>query len=109
MPAVLEQSATHLTCAHCGDTCPTEPLLLAERPFCCAGCRTVYELLDANNLCTYYRLGEQPGLKVQDVVRAVQRLCASAAAARCSFEREARAEMIYAVSSMRLLGAVFVS
>jgi len=27
----------------------------------------VYELLDANNLCTYYRLGEQPGLKVQDV------------------------------------------
>lgn len=27
----------------------------------------MYELLDANNLCTYYRLGEQPGLKVQDV------------------------------------------
>jgi len=67
VPAVLEQPATHLACAHCGDTCPTEPLLLAERPFCCAGCRTVYELLDANNLCTYYRLGEQPGLKVQDV------------------------------------------
>ena len=67
MPAVLEQPATHLACAHCGDACPTEPLLLAERPFCCAGCRTVYELLDANNLCTYYRLGEQPGLKVQDV------------------------------------------
>ena len=27
----------------------------------------MYELLDTNNLCTYYRLGEQPGLKVQDV------------------------------------------
>ena len=27
----------------------------------------MYELLNANNLCTYYRLGEQPGLKVQDV------------------------------------------
>ncbi|TYZ06918.1 HAD-IC family P-type ATPase [Hymenobacter lutimineralis] len=68
MPAaVLAPPATHLACAHCGDDCPPEPLLLGEVPFCCAGCRTVYELLEANNLCTYYRLDAQPGLKVQDV------------------------------------------
>ncbi|WP_223284543.1 heavy metal translocating P-type ATPase [Hymenobacter qilianensis] len=46
---------------------PPEPLLLAEKPFCCAGCRTVYELLDTNNLCTYYKLDERPGLKVKEV------------------------------------------
>ena len=67
MPAVLEPPATRLACAHCGDACPTEPLRLADKPFCCAGCRTVYELLDANNLCTYYRLDAQPGLKVKEV------------------------------------------
>ncbi|QIL74671.1 heavy metal translocating P-type ATPase [Hymenobacter sp. HDW8] len=67
MPAVLEQPATHIVCAHCGDKCPPEPLLLADKHFCCAGCRTVYELLDTNNLCTYYKLDEQPGLKVKEV------------------------------------------
>lgn len=67
MPAVLEQPATRLACAHCGDACPPEPLYQADKPFCCAGCRTVYELLDANNLCTYYRLDAQPGLKVKEV------------------------------------------
>ncbi|MDU0372044.1 heavy metal translocating P-type ATPase [Hymenobacter endophyticus] len=63
---VLELPATRLACAHCGEACPPEPLL-AEKPFCCAGCRTVYELLDAHNLCTYYRLDAQPGLKVKAV------------------------------------------
>ncbi|MFC7666964.1 hypothetical protein ACFQT0_05675 [Hymenobacter humi] len=43
MPAVLEQPLTRVACAHCGETCPPEPLLLADKPFCCAGCRTVYE------------------------------------------------------------------
>ena len=65
MPAVLEAPATRLACAHCGDACPPAPLRLADQPFCCAGCRTVYELLDANNLCAYYRLDERPGLKVK--------------------------------------------
>ncbi|WP_242509996.1 heavy metal translocating P-type ATPase [Hymenobacter persicinus] len=61
---------THLACAHCGDACPTEPIRLAARPalaFCCPGCKAVYELLDASNLCTYYRLDERPGRKIQEV------------------------------------------
>ncbi|MBT9395000.1 heavy metal translocating P-type ATPase metal-binding domain-containing protein [Hymenobacter sp. NST-14] len=65
--SVLERPATRLACTHCGDECPPEPLLLDEQPFCCAGCRTVYELLAAHNLCTYYALDERPGLKVQAV------------------------------------------
>lgn len=67
MPAVLDAPATRVACAHCGDDCPPQPLRLAEKPFCCAGCRTVYELLDAHNLCAYYRLDERPGLKVKAV------------------------------------------
>jgi Cu+-exporting ATPase len=65
-PAILAQAA----CAHCGDACPDEPIKLAQEPalgFCCAGCRAVYELLAASNLCTYYRLDEHAGQKVKEV------------------------------------------
>ncbi|GAB3572224.1 heavy metal translocating P-type ATPase [Hymenobacter daeguensis] len=68
-PAPAETLA-HVACAHCGDACPAAPLHLGARPelsFCCAGCRAVYELLDASNLCTYYRLDAQAGQKVQTV------------------------------------------
>ncbi|WP_316248037.1 heavy metal translocating P-type ATPase [Hymenobacter sp. BT491] len=58
---------THVACTHCGDACPDEPVLLDSQPFCCQGCKAVYELLAASNLCTYYRLDERPGQKVKDV------------------------------------------
>ncbi|AHJ95345.1 heavy metal translocating P-type ATPase [Hymenobacter swuensis] len=72
MPVALDPSAplTRTACAHCGDACPAEPLHLAAEPaldFCCAGCRAVYELLAASNLCTYYRLDAHPGRKVKDL------------------------------------------
>ncbi|MBR7720428.1 heavy metal translocating P-type ATPase [Hymenobacter properus] len=73
MPIVAPAPAenlTHTACAHCGDACPDEPIRLAEEPelsFCCQGCRAVYELLAARNLCTYYRLDERPGQKVKPV------------------------------------------
>ncbi|MDF7811576.1 heavy metal translocating P-type ATPase metal-binding domain-containing protein [Hymenobacter sp. YC55] len=61
---------THLACSHCGDDCPEQPFRLADQPelhFCCAGCQTVYELLAASNLCTYYRLDAHPGQKLKPV------------------------------------------
>jgi Cu+-exporting ATPase len=41
-----------------------EVLWLEERCFCCFGCKTVYEILSANNLCEYYQLDSSPGVKV---------------------------------------------
>ncbi|WP_400191597.1 heavy metal translocating P-type ATPase [Hymenobacter sp. B81] len=70
MKATAELPATHTACAHCGDDCPAQPVRLAARPelaFCCQGCKAVYELLDANQLCTYYRLDAHPGQKVKEV------------------------------------------
>jgi Cu+-exporting ATPase len=32
-----------------------------EKSFCCDGCRSVYELLDAHQLCQYYRYDDRPG------------------------------------------------
>ncbi|WP_324672245.1 heavy metal translocating P-type ATPase [Hymenobacter sp. GOD-10R] len=67
MPTTAPAIHTHVACTHCGDECPDQPILFAEQPFCCQGCQAVYELLNANNLCTYYRLDERPGQKVKEV------------------------------------------
>lgn len=63
-----DYTPTTTACSHCGDDCPAQPVLLQDKPFCCQGCRAVYELLDANNLCQYYALGdEHPGQKIKPV------------------------------------------
>jgi len=60
MEAALQTNVQ--TCYHCGDTCNDEPIVAHEKSFCCDGCKTVYELLEENNLCNYYNLEEAPGL-----------------------------------------------
>ncbi len=53
------------TCIHCGADCGKTPVLLGDKPFCCNGCRTVYELLHENKLFTYYKLEDSPGVKLE--------------------------------------------
>jgi Cu+-exporting ATPase len=48
-------------CHHCHEACPDDSLKLDENYFCCQGCLTVYEILAANNLCTFYNLDNQAG------------------------------------------------
>lgn len=52
-------------CFHCGDPCPVHPLRSEDKVFCCEGCKTVYEILSENNLCTYYDLEKNPGIKLK--------------------------------------------
>lgn len=59
--ASLKESTTRLTCYHCGDECTEEVHYVDEKPFCCFGCKTVYEILNENDLCTYYDLQKAPG------------------------------------------------
>lgn len=44
-----------LICYHCGNDCPDEEIHLEAKNFCCEGCKTVYEILEANNLGNYYQ------------------------------------------------------
>ncbi|GGF98909.1 heavy metal translocating P-type ATPase [Pontibacter amylolyticus] len=60
MEAALQTNIQN--CYHCGDSCGDEPIVAHEKAFCCDGCKAVYELLEENNLCTYYNLEESPGL-----------------------------------------------
>ncbi len=49
-------------CYHCGDKCVSLDIQSGAKTFCCAGCKTVYEILQENNLCTYYSLDKSPGI-----------------------------------------------
>lgn len=49
-------------CFHCGEDCISSKIHLQDKYFCCDGCKLVYEILNENNLCTYYDLNQNPGI-----------------------------------------------
>ncbi|HHM02289.1 MAG TPA: HAD family hydrolase [Caldithrix abyssi] len=54
-----------IKCYHCGEPCRDEQIVLEDKVFCCNGCKLVYEMLNENNLCTYYDLDENPGASMK--------------------------------------------
>ena len=57
------------TCFHCGENCSSGKIFLQEKQFCCDGCKLVYELLNENDLCTYYNLNSNPGISQKIKIR----------------------------------------
>ncbi|MCB9364935.1 MAG: heavy metal translocating P-type ATPase metal-binding domain-containing protein [Flavobacteriales bacterium] len=51
-----------MTCYHCGEDCLDETIDFDNKTFCCEGCKTVYEILNQNELCNYYNLEKTPGI-----------------------------------------------
>ena len=51
----------HKSCFHCGDQCNKNLILYEDKPFCCHGCKTVYEIFSENDLTCYYDLQASPG------------------------------------------------
>ena len=41
--------------------CRNDSIRINEKYFCCNGCKTVYEILNSNDLCDYYDLHASPG------------------------------------------------
>ena len=52
-------------CMHCGADCGKQAVVWNDLPFCCNGCKTVYQLLNENKLYSYYDLEKTPGIKVE--------------------------------------------
>lgn len=50
-----------LACYHCGAECENKHIHLEDKFFCCAGCKTVYEILSANDMQKYYEMNLAPG------------------------------------------------
>ncbi len=67
MNAVKEEES--LTCYHCGENCDGS-IVFNQHQFCCTGCKTVFEILDGNNLCSYYDMNNAPGTSFKKEVNA---------------------------------------
>ncbi len=57
-----------LICYHCGlEMTESETVWFDDKPFCCNGCKTVYEILNKNSLGQYYTINEAPGIKTDEI------------------------------------------
>jgi P-type Cu+ transporter len=58
------------TCFHCHDALPSAnagaQLRLGDKFFCCEGCKMVYEILHAHDLCTFYDLDKNAGQSLKN-------------------------------------------
>ncbi|OUD37162.1 heavy metal translocating P-type ATPase metal-binding domain-containing protein [Flavobacterium sp. FPG59] len=54
-------------CFHCGlDVIKAEEIFFDDKFFCCAGCKTVYEIFNQNDLTSYYDFEKSPGATPQN-------------------------------------------
>ena len=70
MPVTIEQQPsiqinTKTSCYHCGEDCKEEIIQLEDKPFCCEGCKMVYEVLNANDLFQFYQIEEKAGVTLK--------------------------------------------
>jgi Cu+-exporting ATPase len=58
--------AKSLTCYHCGEVIAGSNISHEDKNFCCVGCKSVYQILSENNMCSYYAYNANPGQRVQN-------------------------------------------
>ena len=60
----LAMSKTTLeNCYHCGQSIEKERISFDNKEFCCNGCKSVYEILNMNNLGNFYQFNKQSGIR----------------------------------------------
>lgn len=69
--AAAEQRASGF-CAHCGAPCGAGAVEDRDLRFCCAGCRSVFQLLHQHGLGRFYELSTRPGLRVTEPAQAAR-------------------------------------
>ncbi|MFI5202420.1 MAG: heavy metal translocating P-type ATPase, partial [Candidatus Kapaibacterium sp.] len=60
-----KDSLSETYCAHCGDVCSGTSVMFEGKPFCCTGCRAVYEMLSGLDLCEYYNQDDRAGISMK--------------------------------------------
>ena len=64
----IKKTKTKTSCYHCGDFCDENEILIAEKSFCCNGCKNVFVLLTDNNLTSYYSIEKTPGKSLKQSI-----------------------------------------
>ncbi|NWF88514.1 MAG: heavy metal translocating P-type ATPase metal-binding domain-containing protein [Ignavibacteriaceae bacterium] len=55
-------------CYHCGLDCSDLSISDNDKYFCCNGCKAVYQILEKNNLCSYYKIDSNPGITPKNII-----------------------------------------
>jgi Cu+-exporting ATPase len=58
---------SELYCYHCGEKCQNSNEKIGDKIFCCDGCRLVFEILNENNLCSYYSFNQSAGISPEQI------------------------------------------
>lgn len=66
---IKEKPEVKTTCFHCGEDAKDNSYQIEEKVFCCKGCQTVYEIINKNDLCSYYDIENAPGINQKQEVR----------------------------------------
>lgn len=53
-------------CFHCGQDIDKERISFDDKLFCCTGCKSVFEILNINNLGNFYELNKRAGIRPND-------------------------------------------
>jgi len=64
-----KETNTSIYCYHCGEDCRNDKIHIAQKIFCCEGCKMVYQVLNQNDLCEYYHLNANPGITQRIPIR----------------------------------------
>ena len=59
--------AENNTCYHCGLDATHSGIVYDNKPFCCNGCMTVYQIFSENDLTCYYDLEAAPGATPKEI------------------------------------------
>jgi Cu+-exporting ATPase len=61
----MQQKTNVINCYHCGDVCNDTSISLEDKSFCCQGCKTVFEILQSNDMENFYSLNNSPGIQLK--------------------------------------------
>lgn len=54
-------------CVHCGADCGKSPVIWEDKPFCCHGCKTVFQILNEKKLDQYYDIQPMSGIRMDNI------------------------------------------
>lgn len=69
MEQIAKNTQSHTVCYHCGEDIINEDIIVNNKHFCCTGCKTVYDIINKNELCEYYDISNSPGINQKVKVR----------------------------------------
>lgn len=66
MNPVETQLSEKVKCHHCGDVCLGESIFYLDKPFCCNGCKAVFELFQDSELIDIYTQSKNSKTEISD-------------------------------------------